>query len=371
MRARRWVTLAAWCMSMYLWRYHIQELAETARLFSTFKTALRHQPSLIHPYPAPDAFLSKSATSLSVQSPTPPIHVPRIIHQIALGNANLTKHAQAIQSCREAHPDWQHVLWTDETATEFLAANYPDILPHWLSYFQDIQRANILRYAVLHTFGGVYLDLDVTCLISLDETDIVTLPWVTPAAFPAGINNAFIATQPGHPLLTQVLAHVPSHNLRWTLPLRIPYVENMLSTGCLYISLEWFRYVKDLAKKGENVSEAEKVYILGDQELNVDPHMLRGKIITPLFAHGGASSWHSWDAAVAIFLSRHYVLVGTLVVGCLALAHGVAAALRSGLLGKHIGTGVRGRHGASGRTGMDRASRVPWRAKSMPYYSAV
>ena len=221
---------------MYLWRYHIQELAETARLFSTFKTALRHQASLIHPYPAPDAFLSKSATSLSVQSPTPPIHVPRIIHQIALGNANLTKHAQAIQSCREAHPDWQHVLWTDETATEFLAANYPDILPHWLSYFQDIQRANILRYAVLHTFGGVYLDLDVTCLISLDETDIVTLPWVTPAAFPAGINNAFIATQPGHPLLTQVLAHVPSHNLRWTLPLRIPYVENMLSTGCLYVT---------------------------------------------------------------------------------------------------------------------------------------
>ncbi|KAH0490912.1 hypothetical protein TgHK011_002359 [Trichoderma gracile] len=308
MRTRNIVALAAIALFwvVFLFRRHIHELGEIALTYSTFYPLLHRHPDILYRHPENVTELPSEASST-----LPPVVVPKIIHQIALGNASVAKYQAAISSCTDLHPEWEHRLWTDVNATAFIAEFYPDILPHYTGYAQNIQRANILRYALLHHSGGIYVDLDVTCRVALDSTPIVRLPYVSPGAHPAGVNNAFIATEPGHPFLTQLLENVPSHDLHWALPMRIPYVENMLSTGCMFYSNQWMAYVRDVLA-GRQTS---KVYILSDEHGDMAPHMLRGKVTTPIFVHGGASSWHGWDAALFLTIGEHYTFyLGVLFV---------------------------------------------------------
>lgn len=305
MRARtiKYLALAAVLLLIFSLYEHIRQVGEVVRTYATFHRLIRTNPDLLYRYPEP------------VQSKRV---VPKKMHLVALGTANLTKYEDAIKTCRDLHGDWEHNVWTDDNATDFLTANYPDIVPHYTGYHQNIQRANILRYAVLHKLGGVYLDLDVSCHVNLDDTPIVNLPFVSPGAHPAGVNNAFIATQPGHPFLARALAAVPHYDMYWGLPMRIPYVENMLSTGCMYFTNRWMDYVRELL--GD--SGSDRVYILANEEGDMAPHMLRGKITTPLFTHGGASSWHGWDAAMLLVIGNHYMLF---LCGAVVLISGLTA----------------------------------------------
>ncbi len=54
-------------------------------------------------------------------------------------------------------------MWTDKKAREFIADEYPWFLETFDSYPYPIQRADTIRYFVLHHFGGIYIDLDDVC----------------------------------------------------------------------------------------------------------------------------------------------------------------------------------------------------------------
>ena len=281
---------------LVLTRHHLRDLAAVVRTYTTFYPYLSQHPETLYRVPVPSSDKSR-------EEEVGADLVPPIIHQILLTegrDAPLTRYEAAISSCQVLHPNWTHNVWIDENASAFIAQHYPDIWPHYQGYRQSIQRANILRYALLDHFGGVYLDLDVTCLQSLDE--LRHLPWLTPGAYPAGVNNALILSKPHHAFSKHLLSGVGSKDLGWVLP----YVENMLSTGCMFFSNRWMSYVRSLSKISAESGYEDKVYILADQDGAIEPHMLRGAITTPLFKHGGASSWHGWDAAAIVFVGEHY-----------------------------------------------------------------
>ena len=276
---------------------HIRVLRDIVHTYSTFYPLLQSHASLLYKYPAPIARTDQ---------------IPRIIHQVALGNVNMAKYQDGIKSCRALHPGWKFNLWTDRNGTAFIAEHYPEILPHYLGYHQNIQRANVLRYGVLHFYGGVYFDLDMTCLMPLDQTPLVDLPFVTPGAHPAGVNNAFILARPGHAFLSRILSTIPRHDLYWGLLIRFPYIENMLSTGCMFFSNMWMQYAGDVIAGHQK----ERIYIPADEHGDMAPHMWRGIVKSPIMAHGGDSSWHSWDAGIIVTMGKHYRLVlSALAVG--------------------------------------------------------
>ncbi|KAK4540336.1 hypothetical protein LTR36_009293 [Oleoguttula mirabilis] len=293
-------------------RCHIRDLYEVARTYATYHNFMQRHPEILYRY-SPEALESSNTLDRQQQA-------PKIIHQIYLQegrNSTLHKYAEAQSSCQSLHRTWTHLLWTDDNATTFMRRHYPSIAPHYEGYAQSIQRANVLRYALLHHFGGVYLDLDVTCLAPLDS--LLHLPLLTPGAYPAGVNNAFILARPRHGFLFRVLQGVAGRDMRWPMP----YVENMLSTGCMFFTNRWMDYARDLQGRIGVVAEEDKVYTLADRYGNTEPHMLRGKATTPLFTHGGASSWHSWDAAVIVLIGEHYgyflMLVGAGLVALVCL----------------------------------------------------
>lgn len=51
---------------------------------------------------------------------------------------------------------WEFKLWEDAEGDAFVKTEYPHLFDLYLGYDQEIMRSNVLRYLVLHKYGGVY-----------------------------------------------------------------------------------------------------------------------------------------------------------------------------------------------------------------------
>jgi len=139
--------------------------------------------------------------------------IPKILHQLWLGGTVPPVWAEVAKSWARFHPGWEYRFWTDAEGEPFVEANYPEFLELYKSYPYPIQRADVLRYLLLHHFGGLYVDMDIECLRPIDDllAGKEVLAVQEPAAhasergIPSYLSNAFIATEPGHPLLVALL----------------------------------------------------------------------------------------------------------------------------------------------------------------------
>ena len=130
--------------------------------------------------------------------------VPRVLHQIWLGDRPLPdEFAAFVETWRLHHPSWEHRFWTEE--------NLPDGLRRPEVYERlrmPAERSDILRLEVLWREGGVYVDTDFECHRPLDPV-IDGLDFFTAPLKPNGwINNAFIGSVPGHPILDRALNEI-------------------------------------------------------------------------------------------------------------------------------------------------------------------
>ena len=89
--------------------------------------------------------------------------IPKIIHQTYINASIPAVWQEPQQTCLDLHPDYEYKLWTDKKSREFIAAEYPWFLETFDGYPYPIQRADAIRYFVLHHFGGIYIDLDDVC----------------------------------------------------------------------------------------------------------------------------------------------------------------------------------------------------------------
>jgi mannosyltransferase OCH1-like enzyme len=89
--------------------------------------------------------------------------IPKLIHQ-TWKTSEVPKHWQAsVEGWGYFVNDlgWHYVLWTDEMNREFVQTHYGWFLPQFDSYKRGIQRADVVRYFILHFYGGIYCDLDI------------------------------------------------------------------------------------------------------------------------------------------------------------------------------------------------------------------
>jgi len=95
--------------------------------------------------------------------------IPKIIHQIWLGGELPSKYKELCTTFKELNPDWEYKLWTDEEV-EKLNNDQPLINIHLYNNVQNLgSKADILRYELLHRFGGLYFDTDFICVKPLDS----------------------------------------------------------------------------------------------------------------------------------------------------------------------------------------------------------
>jgi hypothetical protein len=184
------------------------------------------------------------------------------------------------------------MLWTDASSREFIAQNYRWFLDTFDSYPYAIQRADAIRYFVLHHYGGVYLDLDIGCLRRLDP--LLAFPVILPRTIPVGVSNDLMFAEKGHPFMAQTIHNLITFDHSWILN----YPTVMFSTGPMFLSAQYGLYLSSHPPTPDHPGG----------EVRILPKSLYGKNAEEkeashsFFSHYYGSSWHSDDAAFIGFL---------------------------------------------------------------------
>ncbi|KAF9268085.1 hypothetical protein L218DRAFT_854264 [Marasmius fiardii PR-910] len=215
--------------------------------------------------------------------------IPRILHQTWRTNKVPQRWRSISQECQEMMPDYDYMLWSDESSRQFIAEHYPWFLDTYNDYQYNIQRADVIRYFVLYHYGGIYLDLDIGCMRPLDP--LLTHPVILPKTIPVGVSNDLMFSEKGHPFLAQAIHNLVTFDHSWILN----YPTVMFSTGPMFLSAQYGIFTSAHGT---------------DDPIRILPKSLYGKNAkegeapNAFFSHFYGSSWHADDAAFIGFLAH-------------------------------------------------------------------
>jgi len=103
--------------------------------------------------------------------------IPKIIHQV-YGIFNDGKQLNEIQQfainvdMTKTYCDlnnYEHKMWNLKDCEELICEHYPEYIELWNEFRYPIQKADFIRYLILHRYGGFYLDCDVYPINNLDD----------------------------------------------------------------------------------------------------------------------------------------------------------------------------------------------------------
>ncbi|KAG4434690.1 hypothetical protein IFR05_009836 [Cadophora sp. M221] len=207
--------------------------------------------------------------------------IPRIIHQTYKTDEIPPQWLSSHSSCKEQNPTYIHMFWTDDTARQFIAEHFPWFLPTYDSYPYPIERVDSIRYFLLWHYGGVYIDLDVSCQRSLDPL-LDFAAWF-PKTQPYGISNDIMASTPRHPIMLKLALSLQDHKGRFG----TGYTTVFWATGPMFVNGILGRWFKAVGS-GE-----------GEGGVRILPPMFYDRTAYSFFGHREGSSWHGGDVIIA------------------------------------------------------------------------
>ena len=166
--------------------------------------------------------------------------VPLLFHQIFLNYTAMPKRWPGfIRSCKSHAKNFTYVLWDRSKIERFLQEDFPWFLDTYRSYPYDVQRADAARYFIMYAFGGLYMDMDISCQEPM-ESIVQKMSTMQPvpeclfgAADPAGVLGIdFVVCRPRTEITRLALSHLPIFNRYYGLP----YLTVMLGTGPLFVT---------------------------------------------------------------------------------------------------------------------------------------
>jgi len=222
-----------------------------------------------------------------------PLSIPHLLHQIWNDDHVPKNMRRMCESWKKMHSDWEYRLWTHEEAREFLVRHYAWFVHVYDSYPMVINRADAVRYFILHHYGGVYVDLDFECLRDMGPfvagSDLVfglePLEHIRRQSRPDRpvkriVCNAWMASGPGHPFWEHLFRQLLISHER-PCPLD--------ATGAFLLTRAVETYE---GERPARLLPPERLYPIHDEELfeNLDPER-RAIIASRAFAvhhwHGG------------------------------------------------------------------------------------
>lgn len=136
--------------------------------------------------------------------------VPKVIHRIWIGGEEPEWQAGFRESWEQ--PGWELRQWGDEEVAE-LGLRNQSLYDRARGRFAGQLRSDILRYEILHRYGGVYVDADFECRRPLAELEEMVDGASCFAAWEEQdiwINNALMGCEPGHSFVEELIARLPA-----------------------------------------------------------------------------------------------------------------------------------------------------------------
>lgn len=210
--------------------------------------------------------------------------IPKLIMQTYKTKEVPEKWIPSPVSIKKHMPDWTHVLMDDEDNLNFVKKHFPDFLPYYESFKYPINRADAIRYMWLYVYGGIYMDLDVEILTSLEpllkEGDLIL---VSSGNVGSVITNSFMASRPHHPIWLEVLEEM-KRQLPWCAVGR--HFEVMFSTGPIMLN--------KVVKASSYSYTLLPTTLMMPCSVCERPCLKKDAYINPL----EGSSWTSWDTYI-------------------------------------------------------------------------
>ncbi len=137
------------------------------------------------------------------------MQIPKRIWQTWKTSTVPDKWRPSPQSIQKFCPDWEYRLTTDEQNRNFVKQIFPQYYELYQSFDREIYRVDIVRYLLLYSYGGVYIDLDLELIRPLEElltgdSDLYLVR--TPNL--GGYTNAFMAPAPGCPFWLECISEI-------------------------------------------------------------------------------------------------------------------------------------------------------------------
>lgn len=224
-----------------------------------------------------------------------------------------TKAYNALEFCRKSwsmHNPTYHVHeWNACSARALIRERFPWFYRTYITLPYEIQRVDAIRYAILYTFGGVYVDMDVECQRPLclrlrpDQVGLVETNNTPLHFFSRHVSNCLMAaTRPRHPFWLFVMRRIIRCQKYGVFMTR--HSEIMYSTGPAMLNACYTEY---------SLRHPKHVTVLASKYYN--PISLNGRSLTtcvPYTVHHGAGSWEGLDSKILIFMYQRTKIIAFL-----------------------------------------------------------
>ena len=163
--------------------------------------------------------------------------IPKIIHQIygiyKDGKPIPNEWKKLSNILKNNHTNWKYKLWDDKSCLNLIKTYYPWFLETYNGYKYPIQKADAIRPFILYHEGGLYLDMDFTCIKNIDKFFKKQGVYLLESAH-FGITNAFMASSKNHPFWKSVMEEqIKNKEQKFY---QTPHLYIMQSTGPLLIT---------------------------------------------------------------------------------------------------------------------------------------
>lgn len=220
--------------------------------------------------------------------------IPKIVHLTWKNKIIPDKWKRCVASWRKTNPDWEIKLWTDADNRAYIEKNYPEFLETFDAYPHPIQRADAIRYFLLRDFGGIYADMDIEILGSMNayfdhvEGDAFLVQSGNVPVF----TNCFMASKPGARFWDEVIERLKKPQIPWYAFTKHFIV--MYSTGPLMLNrvANESKQILQLLPKTVFMS-----YSIADESDVVKPRAILKNL--------NEGSWNSLDSLLLNFLFKY------------------------------------------------------------------
>ncbi|USU10205.1 hypothetical protein NF700_08095 [Sphingomonadaceae bacterium OTU29MARTA1] len=126
-------------------------------------------------------------------------------HRIWFGDAAIPdQYERYWQAWQRQFPECSFVTWTDADIDRLTLS-----AARLRTFTRHVSRADLARYEILYTEGGVYLDCDIMPYQHFDVAALTSqLTVCNETASTDYCSNSFIAAPPGHPLFAELIDHI-------------------------------------------------------------------------------------------------------------------------------------------------------------------
>jgi hypothetical protein len=231
--------------------------------------------------------------------------------------------AQGRTSVQAMCPNWAYVYLTDTAMYSFVHAKWPSLFQDFTRLPYGVQKADVLRYLWLETYGGLYLDMDYLVKRPLGpyldaiHVDLMVLESANASCY----TNSFLVARPGLGFFRDLAEKALSKALGawWAFN---KHTQVMSSTGPLafhgaVVGSEVAYAVLPRAlflPWSPVLHETEESLVVNDTS-RPDKNVLRQRPFTVALDGG---TWNSHDTVAINFLNRHkwtlVALVGLIIV---------------------------------------------------------